>query len=94
MNVGGALIPVTLSLYLLVKNRLFQRAILAVAVVALVDHLLAVPVRGVGITVPVFVPPISAALAAMVLGWRQAPTPGVHCGKLGDTDRRRSFEPR
>jgi uncharacterized membrane protein len=46
VNVGGGLIPLILSAYLLVKNRLYVRGILAVAVVTLFVHHLARPVRG------------------------------------------------
>jgi len=83
VNVGGALIPLILSLYLLVKNKLYVRGVLATAVVALVTHLLARPVRGVGIGIPIFIPPIVAALSAMVLGWRQAAPLAYIAGSLG-----------
>lgn len=71
VNVGGALIPVILSLYLMIKNKLYLRSVLAIGVVTLVTHLLARPVRGVGISLPIFIPPLVAALAALVLGWRR-----------------------
>ena len=83
VNVGGALIPLILSLYLLVKNRLYVRSVLAVAVVAVVVHTLAHPIRGVGIGVPIFVPPIIAALTALVLGWRKAAPLAYIAGSLG-----------
>lgn len=83
MNVGGALIPVILSLYLLFKNNLFVHGAIAVAVVALATHLLARPVHGVGISLPIFIPPIVAALAAMAIGWRQAAPLAYIAGSLG-----------
>jgi len=83
VNVGGALIPVILSLYLLMKNRFYGRAALAVFIVAVVVHFLATPVRGVGISVPVFVPPIVAALTAIVLAWRRAAPLAYIAGSLG-----------
>src|SRR5262249_22323114 len=58
VNVGGALIPTLLSLYLLVKNRIYLRGGIAVVVVAGVVHYFAQPIRGVGIKVPIFLPPI------------------------------------
>jgi uncharacterized membrane protein len=72
VNVGGALIPVILSLYLMFKNRLFVRAALAITVVAVVTHWLATPVLGVGVSMPIFIPPVIAALAGVVFGWRKA----------------------
>ncbi len=83
VNVGSALVPVILSLYLLMKNKLYVRGVLAVAAVALVTHLFAYPVRGVGISVPTFVPPIVAALVAMLLGWHRAAPLAYIAGSLG-----------
>ena len=57
VNVGGAVIPTFLSIYLLAKNNLWVRGIITTAVVAAVVHYLAYPVKGVGIAVPTFVPP-------------------------------------
>src|SRR5262249_9666297 len=53
INVGGAAIPVIVSLYLLVKHRLFGLGILATAVVTVFMHLVARPVAGVGVVVPI-----------------------------------------
>lgn len=83
VNVGGALIPVILSLYLLFKNGFYLRAFFAVAIVAAIVHALAYPVRGIGISVPMFVPPVAAAVVAMILGWRKAPPLAYIAGSLG-----------
>ena len=83
VNVGGALIPIFLSWYLLVKNKFYWRALFAVAVVTGVVHAMAHPVRGVGITVPIFVPPIVAALVAMALAWRRAAPLAYIAGSIG-----------
>jgi uncharacterized membrane protein len=83
VNVGGALIPIILSIYLTFKNRLLASALIAVAAVALVTHELARPVRGVGISVPLFIPPIVAALVALVLSWRRAAPLAYIAGSLG-----------
>jgi uncharacterized membrane protein len=72
INVGGALIPILLSLYLAVKNRIVVKSAIAVAAVALVTHQLAQPVRGVGVALPIFIPPIIALVCALVLSWREA----------------------
>jgi len=61
INVGGAVIPVLLSIYLMLKNRLYGLSLAGVAVVAFVCHLLAHPVPGLGIAEPVFVPPLDSA---------------------------------
>ncbi len=46
VNVGGALIPIALSLYLILKHQLFGLSVLGIAIVAAVCHLLARPVPG------------------------------------------------
>ncbi len=83
VNVGGALIPVILSVYLLFKNKSYLRSFLAVAVVAFVTHWLARPVPGIGISLPIFVAPIVAAFTAIVLGWRHAAPLAYIAGSLG-----------
>jgi uncharacterized membrane protein len=83
INIGGALIPIMLSLYLAFKNRLVMRSALAVAAVALVTHQLAQPVRGVGITLPIFIPPIVAVVCALMLSWRQAGPLAYVGGSMG-----------
>jgi uncharacterized membrane protein len=68
VNVGGAIVPVLVSLYVLAQRpRVILPAILGVAIVALVVHRFARPVRGLGIATPMLVPPIVAALAGYVL---------------------------
>jgi uncharacterized membrane protein len=83
INVGGALIPIMLSLYLALKNRLVMKSALAGAAVALVTHYLAQPVHGVGITVPIFIPPIVAVVCALILSWRQAGPLAYVGGSMG-----------
>jgi uncharacterized membrane protein len=83
VNVGGAVIPGLLSLFLLIRNRLWIRGPVAIAVVAAVCHLLARPVPGLGIALPVFVPPLSAAAIALILSWRNAPALAYVGGSIG-----------
>lgn len=83
INLGGALIPLILSIYLTFKNRLLVRGAIATALIAIVTHQLARPVRGVGITLPLFMPPIIAAVVALVLSWRKAAPLAYIAGSLG-----------
>ena len=83
VNVGGAVIPGLLSFYLLVRNRLRARGLLATAGVAVVCYILAQPVPGLGIALPVFVPPASAAIVALVLSRRSAAPLAYIGGSLG-----------
>jgi uncharacterized membrane protein len=83
VNLGGAVIPTILSIYLLIKNRLYVRGPLAVAIVTVVAQLMAHPVRGVGIAIPVFVPPLAATGAALLLSRKHAPPLAYVAGSLG-----------
>jgi uncharacterized membrane protein len=68
VNVGGALIPTLVSVYLLWKQpSIAFWALVGVVIVATVTHIVARPVKGVGITTPAFIPPLTAALCAYFL---------------------------
>jgi uncharacterized membrane protein len=67
VNVGGALIPMALSLYLISGINFGISLPILVVVVTLVVNRLARPVRGMGIGVPGLVPPLVAALGAYLL---------------------------
>ena len=67
VNLGGAVIPVLLSLHLWGRVGFAWQPLLGVAIVALVTHRLSRPVRGVGIVVPLFIPPLLAASVALLL---------------------------
>jgi uncharacterized membrane protein len=83
INVGGAVIPILLSFYLLIRYDLWGVGALATAIIAFVVHRLATPVPGVGISVPTFAPPLLAALVALVLSWRFAAPLAYIAGSLG-----------
>jgi uncharacterized membrane protein len=83
VNVGGAIIPVCLSLYLLFKNRLFLLGVIGTAFVAAVTHFLAQPVPGFGIALPIFVPAIATAVIAIALTRRRAAPLAYISGSLG-----------
>lgn len=83
VNVGGALIPAVLSIYLTVKFGLYFPALLGVFVVSLLSYRLAVPIKGVGIGIPVFIPPVLAALCGLLLSPDHAPVVAYVSGSLG-----------
>jgi uncharacterized membrane protein len=83
VNVGGAVIPTLLSLYLLVKTGMYGRALVGVAIVTTIVHGLAHPIHGVGIAVPVFIPPVVAAATALLLSRRSGPSLAYIAGSLG-----------
>jgi uncharacterized membrane protein len=83
MNVGGAVIPIVLSIYLVRKNQLYGQSAVAVLVVALVCYLLAFPVPGIGIAVPVIYPPLASAITALLLSRTHAAPLAYIAGSLG-----------
>src|SRR6201985_1216427 len=82
VNVGGAVIPTMMSTYLVLRYQLWLRATIAVVVIAFVIHMMATPVRGVGIAVPVFAPVIVTAILAFLLS-REYAAPLAYIGGSG-----------
>lgn len=83
VNVGGAVIPALLSLYLLVKNKFYGKALAGIILVTIVVHMLAYPVKGLGIAEPLFVPPLVAAAAGLIFARKSAPALAYISGTLG-----------
>jgi uncharacterized membrane protein len=83
INVGGAVIPFLLSVFLMFKHDMLLLTLLAVAIVSVVIHATARPLRGVGIAVPMFVPPFIAASTALLLAPDSAPVIAYVAGTLG-----------
>jgi uncharacterized membrane protein len=83
VNVGGAIIPTLMSLYLLIKRDLWVKGAIATAIVAFVLHWLANPVPGLGIAIPVFVPVVTTAAVALLLSREDAAPLAYIAGSLG-----------
>ncbi len=66
VNLGGAVIPVALSVYLIAHEHLGLAALAAAAVVAALVHLVARPVPSLGIAVPAILPGLFAVLVALL----------------------------
>ncbi len=83
VNVGGCVIPVLISLYILIKYDLWVLGAVGTAIVAVITHQLATPVHGVGIALPIFVPPIVTAIVAVLLSRPYAGPLAYISGSLG-----------
>jgi len=83
INLFGSFIPVLLSAFLFVMHVIVWRSLLAVAIVSLVVYATARPLRGIGIAVPMFIPPFSAAATALILSPDAAPVVAYVAGTLG-----------
>jgi uncharacterized membrane protein len=83
VNVGGALIPTLMSIYLLIKYDLWIKGALATAAAAIAMYWLADPVPGLGIAVPVFAPALVTAIVALLLTRENAAPLAYIAGSLG-----------
>lgn len=84
INLGGAIIPVLVSIYFMTKDyQILTYGILGTCIVTFVTHLIAKPKPGVGIVTPAFIPPLIAALVAMILPTNQQPIIAYVSGVLG-----------
>lgn len=83
-NVGGAVVPVAFSLYLIAHNPLNPLHIaVAVAAVAFIARTTSQPMPGIGIGIPMLVAPLAAALIATLLDPQQRAPLAYICGTLG-----------
>jgi len=84
INVGGALIPVFFSLYLIFFHQLNPlQFIPAIIVVSFISYIFSRPVKGLGIGMPVFIAPVTAALVALIISPDQSAPLAYICGTLG-----------
>ena len=83
INVGGAVIPILLSFYLLVRYELWTLGLVAVGIVAFFVHQMATPLPGLGIVVPTFAPPLLAAFVGFALSRRFAAPLAYIGGSIG-----------
>jgi uncharacterized membrane protein len=84
VNVGGAVVPVAFSFYLIAHNPLSLLQIAAgVAVVAYISHMISRPLPGTGIGMPMLIAPIAAALIATILDPQQRAPLAYISGTLG-----------
>jgi uncharacterized membrane protein len=84
VNVGGCLVPVMFSFYLIRNSELVPSHIfLATAIVATVSYGMSRPIPGLGIGMPMLVAPLTAALVAIPLGGEYRAPLAYIAGSLG-----------
>jgi uncharacterized membrane protein len=83
INVGGAIIPVLISLFLLLKTGLYFESLIATVLLTLITYRMAKPLSGIGIVLPFFVPPLLAAVISIILSYNHAPVIAYISGTLG-----------
>ena len=68
VNIGGALIPASISLYLLAKyHNIVPITLVSILLMSIICYFLAKPIPGVGIAMPAFVPPLVACILSLML---------------------------
>jgi uncharacterized membrane protein len=83
INVGGALIPLFISLWVVTRTAVFVKAAIAIAIVSVAVYQIATIVPGVGIVVPTLIPGVLAAIIASLLDRHRAPAIAFAAGTLG-----------
>jgi uncharacterized membrane protein len=84
INVGGAVVPICFSFFLIAHNPLNPLQIAtAVAVVAIIARKISRPIPGIGIGIPMLIAPIAAALIAIILDPQQRAPLAYIGGTLG-----------
>lgn len=84
INVGGAIVPSAFCLYLIFTQGVALPGILlGITIVTLICRLISRPLPGLGIGMPIFIAPISAAIVALLLAPEHAPALAYISGTLG-----------
>ena len=83
VNVGGAVIPTLMSTYLMIRYQLWGKGTIAIIAIAVIIHMMATPVHGLGIAVPVFGPVIATAILAFILSREYAAPLAYIGGSMG-----------
>ena len=84
VNVGGCLVPIVFSASLISRFPLaIQDMVLAIAITTAICYAASRPVPGIGIGMPIFIAPITAAIIAMMIGGELAAPLAYICGTLG-----------
>ena len=89
INVGGALVPLSIVTYEFIRfalmgdTELIARILIAILISAILSHIFSKPVKGLGIAIPTFVPPLIAASLALLIGGPNKPVVAYASGTMG-----------
>jgi len=84
VNVGGCLIPLLFSLYLIQQHPLaWLDIIIAIGIVSLVCYLFSRPVTGLGIAMPILIAPLTAAITSLMVNIEYSAPLAYISGTLG-----------
>ena len=84
INLGGCLIPVSVSIYLFSSHSLnLVSTLLGITIVSVISYVFSRPVQGLGIAMPILVAPISAALVGTLINPEHSAPLAYISGTLG-----------
>ena len=84
VNLGGCIIPLLLSAYLLLTQKLdLSGLLIAIAIITAVSYGFSRPIPGLGIGMPILIAPVMAALCAGILDPEHRGAVAYICGVLG-----------
>jgi uncharacterized membrane protein len=84
INLGGAVIPFLVSIYLIVIHvNIWPEILVGVALTSIVVHMVARKIEGVGIVTPAFLPLLAAAIIALLLSTSEPAIIAYVSGSLG-----------
>lgn len=84
INVGGGLVPVAFSLYLLLRNTIPAAEVIgAIIMTTAVSYFFSRPVAGVGIGIPILITPLAAAIIALFISPGHSAPVAYVCGVYG-----------
>ncbi len=84
INAGGALIPIIISAWLIIKHAApTYKTIISTLIVAFIMYNLAQPIKGVGISVPMLLTPLAAAVTAMLIAPNHSAAVAYTSGSMG-----------
>jgi uncharacterized membrane protein len=82
INIGGCVIPVLISVFLIPMVNQID-VLIGIFIMTVFIHMMARPVKGIGIAVPALLPPIMAAFLALMIAPQSAPMFAYISGTLG-----------
>ena len=84
VNMGGCLIPLAFSLYLLINTEVtLSQSLAAIIFVSFISYSFSRPIHGLGIGMPILIAPLSAALIAITLNPQDSAPLAYIAGTVG-----------
>jgi uncharacterized membrane protein len=84
INLGGAIMPILFSLYLLTRfEHILLPVVLGTFIVTSISYFLSRPISGLGIAMPIFIPPMAAAICAFIFASDHGPAVAYISGTFG-----------